>query len=208
MKHLINLKHIFNIVESGPGNEDKKTIALIPGSFKPPTAGHLDMAIKYAKIADEVYIIISDPKTSSAIRKTKTGKIITGADSKTIWEIYIKRYNLKNVKVQVSEVPSPIVGAFKFIEQNLKDVNVILGSSKKDDYDIGWKKIMEYYSDKLPGITILDVREYAVAPFIVHGKPISATDIRTNIDNIAELKGIMPDKLTSFDIDTIQKILI
>ena len=36
-----------------------KTIALIPGSFRPPHKGHLDMIKHYAEICDEVIVAVS-----------------------------------------------------------------------------------------------------------------------------------------------------
>ena len=38
-----------------------KTVAVVPGAFKPPHLGHLDMVRKYADMADEVIVIISKP---------------------------------------------------------------------------------------------------------------------------------------------------
>ena len=38
-----------------------KTIAVVPGAYKPPHKGHLDMVRKYAEMADEVVVIISKP---------------------------------------------------------------------------------------------------------------------------------------------------
>ena len=49
--------------------EFPKTVALVGGSFKPPHAGHWYMVEQYAKKADEVVILISDPKSAKSIRK-------------------------------------------------------------------------------------------------------------------------------------------
>ena len=35
----------------------KNSVALVPGSFKPPTAGHLDMVKKYSDMADKVIVM-------------------------------------------------------------------------------------------------------------------------------------------------------
>ena len=53
------------------------TVALIGGSFKPPHAGHWYMVEQYAKKADEVVVLISDPKSAKSIRKTSAGTVIT-----------------------------------------------------------------------------------------------------------------------------------
>ena len=41
--------------------EYPKTVAVVPGAYKPPHKGHLDMVRKYADMADEVVVIISKP---------------------------------------------------------------------------------------------------------------------------------------------------
>ena len=52
--------------------------------------------------------------------------------SKEIFELYIRKYGLSSkVKVEVSKEPSPITAMFKYVDDNLKDVNVIFGVSKK-----------------------------------------------------------------------------
>ena len=40
-----------------------KTLAMVPGSFKPPHKGHWNMILEYTKIADYVYIFISNIST-------------------------------------------------------------------------------------------------------------------------------------------------
>ena len=72
------------------------------------------MVEEYSNIADEVVVIISDPKKDSSLRKTPSGRIITPEMSKQIWEIYTKP--LKNVKVIISNKPSPVVAAYDYIE--------------------------------------------------------------------------------------------
>ena len=44
-----------------------KTVAIMPGSFKPPHIGHLQMAEHFAGIADEVLIFVSSPKGSKRL---------------------------------------------------------------------------------------------------------------------------------------------
>ena len=68
------LKKVF-IIESQ--QEFPRTIALVGGSFKPPHAGHWYMVEQYAKKADEVVVLISDPKSAKSMRKTSAGTVIT-----------------------------------------------------------------------------------------------------------------------------------
>ena len=60
----------------------KKTIAIVAGSYKPPTMGHLYMVQYYADQADEVIVLISAPKSAKSVRKTAIGTIITPEMSK------------------------------------------------------------------------------------------------------------------------------
>ena len=77
-------------------------------------------------------MLISDPKSEKSIRKTALGTTITPRMSKEIFELYIKKYGLSSkVKVEVSKEPSPVTAMFKYVDDNLKDVNVIFGVSKK-----------------------------------------------------------------------------
>lgn len=187
---------------------NKKIIALVGGSFKPPTFGHLDMVKKYADMADEVKVLISNPKSAKSIRKTKTGIVITPEMSKRIWEIFINRYGLKNkVSVEISEKPSPITSVYDYIDNEIKDAVILLGSSKKDD---DWKRFssaLEYFKDR-DDLLIVDPKEAAVDPLENHdGIPFSATQIRDNIDDKEFIKKMLPQKLTDKDIDKIMNIL-
>ena len=42
-----------------------RTIAIVPGAFKPPHLGHLSMVKQYASEADEVVVLISSPLKAS-----------------------------------------------------------------------------------------------------------------------------------------------
>lgn len=115
----------------------KKTVALVGGSYKPPTKAHWYMVEQYTKIADEVVIIVSDPKSAKSIRKTSTGTVITAEMAKEIFEVYINRYGFqKKVKAIISPEPSPITALFKYVDNNLNDVNVILVSVRKVEMKI------------------------------------------------------------------------
>lgn len=188
--------------------DKKKTIALVSGAMRPPHAGHWSMIEKYADLADEVKVIISNPKNPKSVRKTKNGTIITPEMSKEIFEIFIKRYNLGNkVKVEISEKPSPVTAAFDYVDNEIKNAKVYLGSSKKDD---DWKRFSaapEYFKDR-KDIEIVDPEEAAVSPLEGNnGVPFSATQVRNNIDNPSFIKTMMPKRLTQKDVKKIVSIL-
>ena len=200
------LKALFESVS----NQKKfdKTVALVAGSFKPPHFAHLYMVMEYAKIADEVIIIISNPKSEKSLRKTSLGTIITPEMSKQIWELYLKKYGLsKKVKAIVSPSPSPIGAMFEYIDSGAVDnTNIILGVSKKDDDLSRFKSVEKAYADN-DKVNILTPAEYAVEPFKSNGKNVSATDIRNNIDDFKKVKELLPEKLSDKDVKNVMKIL-
>ena len=183
-----------------------KTIALIGGSFKPPTAGHWYMVQEYAKKADKVIVVISDPKSSSSIRKTATGSAITPDMSKKIFEIFANRYGLANkVEIEVSEQPSPINAVFDKID-SLTNCNVILGVSKKG-HDLERFSTAKKYVEDRTDLNLIDPAKTAVTPGSIAGEVVSASDLRKNINDAKFLRQHLPSKLTNDDFNKIQEIL-
>ena len=178
----------------------ENSIALVPGSFRPPHAGHLDMVKQYSKMANKVVVIISNPKT--AVRKTATGKVISPEVAKKIWEIYIKALHLKNVEIVISKDSSPVSAAFGYVKE-LDGGNVIFGSSTKDEDYKRWSRAKDYFEKNNPSITVIDPKKVAVKPF----EGISATDIRNNIDKPEEIRKYFPKELSDTDYKKIIKLL-
>ena len=111
------------------------SVALVPGSFKPPHAGHLDMVKKYSKMADKVIVLISQPSAKSE-RKTATGKVISPLEAQEIFQTYVDAARLPNVEVVISNHPSPVKSAYDYAE-TLEGVDVIFGASQKGN---DWKR--------------------------------------------------------------------
>jgi len=152
-----------------------KTIAVVPGAFKPPHKGHLGMVRAYAEEADEVIVIISRPTKSG--RTLPNGKEITAEDSLKIWELLVG--DLPNVSVQISDHASPLTAAYEYIGKDgplEPDTEVILGASTKGGDWKRWQGAEKYIKD---GVTLRDPRSTAVAPVArPSGEPYSATDMR------------------------------
>lgn len=179
-----------------------KTVALVPGSFKPMHKGHWAMIEEYADKADEVIVIISDPKKS--VRKTKSGKVISPEVVKQIADIYTKASGRSNIKTVISNVPSPVSAASDYAEKNLSGQNVIFGSSKKGDDWKRWNFAIKYFAEKDPTINVLDPKENAVdAKF----DDMSATDMRNSLEDLESLKKFLPDFLSDKDVETIHELL-
>jgi cytidyltransferase-like protein len=175
-------------------DEYPKTVAVVPGAFKPPHLGHLDMVRKYANMADEVIVIISKPTKQG--RYLPNGREITSADSLNIWNILAS--DLPNVDIVTSKThASPINAAYEYVGEegpvNIGDT-VILGASTKDD---DWKRWLGAEKYVKNGVKLLDPEKTAVNPTVRDsGEPYSATDFRNalgdpnnNREEIADFVG-------------------
>jgi len=107
-----------------------KTIALFPGSFKPPHKGHLSVikAVAQDKNIDEIRIIISAPDKD--VRSAK----ITPDKAKKVFEKYLQAAGInKPVSVEISSSPSPIGAAYEYISQvAAPGENILLLTSSAD----------------------------------------------------------------------------
>ena len=188
-----------------------KTIAVVPGAFKPPHLGHADMVRKYAKIADEVKVLISKPTVRG--RTLPNGREITAEDSLKIWNLLID--DLPNVDVSISTHASPINAAYEYVGDegpvNVGD-KVILGCSDKDCDWKRWTGAEKYIKD---GVKLLTPKGTAVTPMQrADDLPYSATDFRAalgnpdNREDIAEFVGEenVDEVLKILDLKSVEEI--
>jgi len=152
-----------------------KTIALVPGAFKPPHNGHLAMVREYADIADEVIVLISRPTRGG--RKLPNGREITADDSLKIWELLTD--GMSNVDIQISDHASPLSAAYEYVGRDgplEAGTNVILGCSQKGCDWKRWEGAQKYIKD---GVNLINPQQSAVLPATrPNGEPFSATDMR------------------------------
>ena len=89
--------------------QDGQNVALVPGGFKPPTAGHFYLVGEVAKNPNinKVIVLIG--------HKVRDG--VTKDESKAIWEIY-KKYLPSNVEIKISDNPSPVSDVNSLIKNN------------------------------------------------------------------------------------------
>ncbi len=168
-----------------------KTIAVIPGAFKPPHKGHLKMVQEYAKIADEIIIFMSPHS-----RESNKGMQFSFEMSKILWEEYLKSLNLNNkVKVIMSSARSPLISAFDFVsnKENNPDYaqsgqTVILGVSTKGGDEKRFTD--DIYKHAKKGVKAI------IKPLPPMGN-ISATDFREAIEekNISKIIKFIPDSI-------------
>lgn len=140
-----------------------KTVAVVPGAFKPPHLGHLDMVRKYAGMADEVIVIISKPTKQA--RTLPNGREVTAQDSLKIWNTFVS--DLPNVEVSVSKNhASPINAAYEYVGEegslNVGD-KVFLGCSSKDCDWKRWSGAAQYIKQ---GVELLPPKGTAVQPAV------------------------------------------
>jgi len=188
-----------------------ETVAIVPGAFKPPHMGHVNMVEQYAQSADRVIVLISAPTKSG--RQLPNGKEITAEDAKNIWDLHVGA----NPKIEVyqSSHASPINAAYEIsgrsgeremtaenmgMEPILPGSTVILGASNKDEDAGRWTGAQKYAGDDL---TLIDPQQSAVAPLMRdNGEAFSATtmrellgDISANREELKEFAGTNVDEI-------------
>lgn len=154
--------------------DSAQVYAIVPGKFKPPHRGHLDMVKHYADLADKVIVLISP-----LAKKTPRGQEITAEDSVKIWQIYLSAAGLTNVDTEVSEYNSPVQGAIEYgNDPKVAGSKILLGSSTKggDAAERFGRNIQKY----TPDVEIVDPLKYAYEPV---GEELHASDFRTIIDD-------------------------
>ena len=179
-----------------------KTVAIVPGAFKPPHKGHADMVRRYAtgdgvEKADKVYVVISAPL--DAHRTLRDGTPIDAAKAIALWKkLFPEVANLPGVEFEIapSDMRSPITLAFKYISDEsplpLNDGDrVMLGASDKPDTkgEPDWCRWNSVDKEKhvKSGIELLCGEQYAVPALPRSGdKDFSASDMRDLISDLAE----------------------
>lgn len=130
-------------ITKGLLEEEKKTVAVYGGGFKPPTAGHfevVDQALKENPNIDEFIILIGG--------KERGG--VTPEESLLIWDIY-KQYLPITVEVKLSSKP-PIQAVYNYAKEHPdEEVLFVIGAREgnEDDFsDIAKRtKSLDNYSN-------------------------------------------------------------
>mgnify|MGYP003627199769 CR=1 FL=1 len=183
-----------------------RTVAIIPGGFKPPHKGHLAMVEHYSKLADIVFIFISPLSRGSSPSEAEVGF----RQSKDIWDLYTQASGLNNVKIidRPSSFNSPVQMAYEFSE-NKKDEpylaqagdRILFGASEKSDKkgNPDWMRFQNAQNYVRDGAIAGDAAEFA-SPVFFEG--LSATDFRRALHNadIEAINQFIPEYVDSTEI--------
>tara|TARA_R100001163_G_scaffold65809_2_gene65119 strand:- start:2113 stop:3990 length:1878 start_codon:yes stop_codon:yes gene_type:complete len=181
-----------------------KTVAVVPGAFKPPHKGHLDMVRKYADFADEVKVLISRPLSRG--RKLPNGREITADDSLKMWNVLAS--DIPNVDIEISTHASPINAAYEYVGEegplNTGD-KVILGCSEKD---CDWKRWVGADKYIKSGVELVSPRMSAVSPSTrPNGEPYSASDLRNALGDPLGNRALIGEFVGEENVDAVLDIL-
>jgi len=167
-----------SILERKEADNDKEIVAILPGKFKPPHRGHLDMIRHYLNHADRVVVLISP--------KEKDG--ITPDVSERLLQMYVRDAELSNVDIEIAQYPSPVRAAIEYGNNpEMEGTKIILGASTKggDAAERFAKNLQKY----VESAEVLNPLDYACCPV---GDVISATDFRNALRNNEEIDHFLP----------------
>ena len=177
-------------------------VAIFPGSFKPPHAGHLNAIKELSNLASKVIVIISDPKKDINKRFISEGDEqlteIPAETSKKIFDEYLKACNMDS-RVETVVANNPIKKAKEIITSDPTHSKMFVLSSGPDDKQ---KVVINYLSRKNK-----NVRPH----FLKCKKTMNATNFRNDLASrqpkriIKYIPDDISDKL-NFANDILQKI--
>ena len=179
------------LVESLLAEEANGIIVLMPGGFKPPHGGHLELAKKYASLpqVSEVQILIG-PTTRDGITREQSIKI---------WNILLAGQS--NVKVVPVKEDNPLLASYKYIETAKPGAYALASSNKGGDYERVKKFVAGHATGakyNRPGVEVIELPvdvnplpykgrstqgQKAVPGKSENGKGISASVLRADLAN-------------------------
>ena len=175
-----------------------KRVALIPGGFKPPHAGHFMLAKFFSDMndVDEVIVIVS----------TKPRPPVNVDMAVKLWELYTKDF--PKIKVRPGTTPSPVGDVYELVADNSlfsEGDTVLLGKSEKDTNDKRFERAQSYAERHNPGVNVDSV----TTPLFAGG--VSGTQMRNLLmlgsDHKEEFKRNLPDHLSEDEKEEAYSIL-
>lgn len=177
-----------------------KTLALIPGSFKPPHKGHYEMIKFYSDMVGgtgTVMVFVSKPKLKLNQRIDCFGREVNPDMAEKILKIYTKE--LSNVEIKVVE-GSPVKPCYDLSEASGR-AEIIVGASSKGKDLKRWEGMSEWLEQRNPEAVL------RVVPFEMT-TDMSASDLRAILNKKQEVIKFLPDHLSDSEKDEVYKLLI
>ena len=164
---------------------------VIPGSFRPPHLGHLQMVQEYSNMVGnggQVTILVSSPLKNS---RYLGESVISSKSSKALWEMLLEDSGLDNVVVEVSNMPTPLLALKEFIGDNGSlepGSRFIIGASQKNGDFKNFGGLQDHIKS---GVELMEAD--AFLPSVNEaGSPFSASEIRKSLlegENVDEFFG-------------------
>ena len=146
-------KENLNIQGTPITDKEGKRVALLPGGFKPPHAGHYELAKHLASLPDIDEVVVIIGKNPRFDEKNKIA--VTADQSKRLWDIYTE--NNENIKTRVQTGKTPVADVYDLIADTSsfsEGDTVILGKSDKDEGDTRFSRAQSYAERNNPGVNV------------------------------------------------------
>ena len=177
-------------------NEQGQYVIMIPGGFKPPTAGHYQMINQYAQHPSvQEVIIIQGPKARDGV---------TNAESRAIFELYGGFPENVMFMVSRADEKTPLETAYKivteqgFTNQFNHNTAFSIGASSKGGDDRRVREFVNYFQNREG--TLPENVQVAEPPFVaecctINGMDLSASTMRKALSNgdLEMVKMHLPD---------------
>jgi len=177
-------------------NEQGQYVVMIPGGFKPPTAGHYQMINQYAQHPSvQEVIIIQGPKARDGV---------TNAESRAIFELYGGFPENVMFMVSRADEKTPLETAYKavteeeFTRQFNENTIFSIGASSKGGDDKRVREFVNYFhsrEDSLPEGIYVAQPPFVAECCVVNGMDLSASTMRKALANgdLEMVKMHLPD---------------
>jgi hypothetical protein len=126
--------------------QGRRSLALVPGAFRPPHLGHLEMVRHYAGLADDVFVLISNPKSEKSKRRIGDREVKL-AHSGDLWRSLTQGMEGVQIFDPEDAPPSPLTAVTKVISDPAiaeKYGTIYLGASEKGGDDKRFNYILKH----------------------------------------------------------------
>jgi len=181
----------------------EKTIAIFPGSFKPPHAGHYRIIEELKKlktpdgfhICNKIIILISN-KARMAQSDSKT-TYVTAEIAKELWDLYVSNEDAQTrIEVRVADHDTPIKCVYDIMLNEMSPgETLMLVKSDKDANSDRFNAFSDFSDEYDLGVKVI------AKEMNIFSAGISASNMRNWIADGDEdrFKGFLPDHLSSED---------